>query len=55
MGSVSATARHPLYTQPVARESPRHRGLPKVDWQFTVAMAAYDLLRLAKSLAQPPA
>src|SRR5215472_2085395 len=24
----------------------RHRGLPKVDWQFTLAMAAYDLVRL---------
>src|SRR3984893_7135101 len=22
----------------------RHRGLPKVDWQFTLAMAAYDLV-----------
>src|SRR5271154_522817 len=29
----------------------RHRGLPKVDWQFTLAMAAYDLVRLAKLLA----
>jgi hypothetical protein len=26
----------------------RHRGLPKVDWQFTLAMAAYDLARLPK-------
>jgi hypothetical protein len=24
----------------------RHRGLPKVDWEFTLAMAAYDLVRL---------
>jgi len=31
----------------------RHRGLPNVDWQFTLAMAAYDLVRLPKSLAQP--
>jgi transposase len=31
----------------------RHRGLPKVDWQFTLAMAAYDLVRLPKLLAQP--
>ena len=31
----------------------RHRGLPKVDWQFTLAMAAYDLVRLPKSLAEP--
>jgi hypothetical protein len=28
----------------------RHRGLLKVDWQFTLAMAAYDLPKL---LAQP--
>ena len=33
----------------------RHRGLPKVDWQFTLAMAAYDLVRLPKLLAQPAA
>jgi hypothetical protein len=26
----------------------RHRGLPKVDWQFTLAMAAYNLIRLPK-------
>jgi hypothetical protein len=31
----------------------RHRGLPKVDWQFTLAMAAYYLVRLPKLLAQP--
>jgi transposase len=30
----------------------RHRGLPKVDWQFTFAMAAYNLIRLPK-LLQP--
>jgi transposase len=29
----------------------RHRGLPKVDWQFIFAMAAYDLVRLPKLLA----
>jgi transposase len=29
----------------------RHRGLPKVDWQFILAMAAYDLVRLSKLLA----
>ncbi len=29
-----------------------HRGLPKVDWQFTLAMAAYDLVRLPKLLAE---
>jgi transposase len=28
-----------------------HRGLAKVDWQFTLAMAAYDLVRLPKLLA----
>jgi transposase len=28
----------------------RHRGLPKVDWQFTFAMAAYNLVRLPKLL-----
>jgi hypothetical protein len=28
----------------------RHRGLPKIDWQFTFAMAAYNLLRLPKLL-----
>lgn len=33
----------------------RHRGLPKVDWQFTLAMAAYDLVRLPKLLGNPPA
>jgi transposase len=29
----------------------RHRGLPKIDWQFTFAMAAYNLIRLPKLLA----
>jgi Transposase DDE domain len=29
----------------------RHRGLLKVDWQFTLAIAAYDLVRLPKLLA----
>ena len=28
----------------------RHRGLPKVDWQFTFATAAYSLVRLPKLL-----
>ena len=28
----------------------RHRGLPKVDWQFTLAMTAYNLVRLPKLL-----
>jgi IS5 family transposase len=30
----------------------RHRGLPRVDWQFTLAMAACDLVRLRSC---PPA
>jgi hypothetical protein len=30
----------------------RHRGLLKVDWQFTLAMAAYDLVRLPKLLTE---
>jgi hypothetical protein len=30
----------------------RHRGLAKVDWQFTLAMAACDLVRLPKLLAE---
>jgi transposase len=29
----------------------RHRGLPKVDWQFCFAMAAYNLTRLPRLLA----
>jgi transposase len=28
----------------------RHRGLPKIDWQFNFAMAAYNLVRLPKLL-----
>ncbi len=31
----------------------RHRGLPKIDWQFTFAMAAYNLVRLPRLLAVP--
>jgi transposase len=31
----------------------RHRGLPKVGWQFTLTMAAYNLIRLPKLLALP--
>jgi hypothetical protein len=30
----------------------RHHGLPKVGWQFTLAMAAYNLVRLPKLLIQ---
>ena len=29
-----------------------HRGLLKVDWQFTLAMAAYDLVRLPNLLVE---
>jgi Transposase DDE domain len=29
----------------------RHRGLPKIDWQFTFAMATYNLVRLPRLLA----
>jgi len=29
----------------------RHRGLPRIDWQFTFVMAAYNLVRLPKLLA----
>jgi len=32
----------------------RHRGLPKIDWQFTFAMAAYNLVRLPKLLGAAP-
>ena len=35
----------------------RHRGLARVDWQFTLALAAYDLIRLPNLLraaACPP-
>ncbi|WP_408021707.1 hypothetical protein [Siccirubricoccus phaeus] len=28
----------------------RHRGLPRIGWQFSLAMAAYHLLRLPKLL-----
>jgi len=31
----------------------RHRGLRKVDWQFTLAMTAYNLIRLPKLLVHP--
>jgi hypothetical protein len=32
-----------------------HRGPPKVGWRFTLAVAAYDLVRLPKLLAQAAA
>ncbi len=31
----------------------RHRGLKKVDWQFTLALAAYNLARMPKLLVPP--
>jgi hypothetical protein len=31
----------------------RHRGLPKIGWQFTLAMAAYNLAGLPKLLIEP--
>jgi transposase len=31
----------------------RHRGVARVGWQFTLAMAAYNLIRLPKLLAAP--
>jgi transposase len=31
----------------------KHRGLARVGWQFTLAMAAYNLVRLPKLLAMP--
>jgi len=31
----------------------RHRGLPKVEWQFTLAITTCDLVRLPKSRAEP--
>ena len=34
---------------------PRYRGLARVGWQFTLALAAYDLIRLPKLLAAQPA
>jgi hypothetical protein len=32
----------------------RHRGLGRVGWQFTLALAAYNLIRLPKLLAPAP-
>lgn len=40
------------WTEAVAgRFKLRHRGLPKMDWQFTLAMAPYNLARQPKLLA----
>ena len=39
------------WVKTVARLSKtRHRGLVRVDWQFTLALAAYDPIRLPKLL-----
>jgi hypothetical protein len=32
---------------------PKLRGCPKLDWAFTFAAAAYNLVRLPKLLGQP--
>src|SRR5262249_28406058 len=32
----------------------RHRGEARIGWQFTLAAAAYDLIRLPKLLGAPP-
>ena len=32
----------------------RHRGLPRVDWIFTFALAAYNLVRI-RNLSEAPA
>jgi hypothetical protein len=45
------TTRHPGYA--ISQRIRKRFGLPKVDWQFTFAMAAYDLVRLPKLLARP--
>jgi len=40
------------WVKTVARLSKtRHRGLARVDWQVTLALAAYDLIRLLKAAA----
>ncbi len=44
-----------VWVKTVARLSKtRHRGLARVDWQFTLALAAYDLIRLPKLLKAAP-
>jgi transposase len=35
------------------QEKTRHRGLPRVGWQFTLALAAYNLIRIPKLLVAP--
>ena len=36
------------------QEKTRHRGLARVDWQFTLALAAYNLIRIPKLMTPPP-
>jgi len=36
------------------QDKTRHRGLDRVGWQFTLALAAYNLIRIPKLLAAPP-
>ena len=38
---------------PAPSATGRHQGLARVEWQFTLALAAYDLIRLPK-LRKPP-
>ena len=42
------------WTKTIARQDKaRHRGLARVGWQFTLALSAYNLIRLPKLIAQP--
>ncbi|MBX9596126.1 MAG: transposase [Roseomonas sp.] len=42
------------WAKPVAGlRKARHRGLPKIDWQSTLAVAAYNLVRPTKLLEIP--
>jgi transposase len=36
------------------QDKARHRGLVRVDWQFTLALAAYNLIRIPKLIAEAP-
>ena len=35
------------------QDKTRHRGLARVGWQFTLALAAYNLIRLPKLMTAP--
>lgn len=41
--------------QPGGLHQVKHSGLPKVDWAFTFAAAAYNLVRMRKLLTEVPA